>query len=151
MDIYLMRHADACNDTGNPLSPQGRHDSEKMGLFFASRGIVIEKIFHSAKLRAKETAVIIAPYAGCEKKVIETEGIGPLDDAVLWADRLQSIESNLLIVSHMPFLPKLFSALLCGYADENLVQFPTASVVCMRRLSVGMWALQWMVTPEVLI
>ncbi|KAF0181911.1 MAG: hypothetical protein FD164_1399 [Nitrospirae bacterium] len=150
MNLYLMRHADACNDAGNPLSPQGRQDAEKIGLFFASRKIVLDTICHSTKLRAKETAEIIAPHAGCENAVVETEGIGPLDDAVRWAERLQSIERDMMFVSHMPFLPKLFSALVCGYADENSVQFPTAAVVCIRRLSVGVWVLQWMVTPALL-
>ena len=150
MNLYLMRHGDASNEPGNPLSAQGRSDSEQIGRFLAAKDTGIEKVYHSTKLRAKESAVIVGGLIGREKNIVEIEGLGPLDDAVLWADRLQSVESNLLIVSHMPFLPKLFSALVCGYADENLVQFSTASVVCIRRLSVGMWALQWMVTPELL-
>ena len=150
MNLYLMRHGDASLEPGNPLSPRGRSEAETIGCFFAVRELGIEKIHHSTKLRAKESAHIVAGLIGCEKSVVETEGIGPLDDAVLWADRLRSIESNLLIVSHMPFLPNLFSALVCGYADENLVQFAPASVVCIRRLSVGMWALQWMVTPKLI-
>lgn len=148
MRAYLMRHGEATHEPGNPLSPNGRSDVAVIAHFLADRGVRVERIEHSTKLRAQQTAQILAEkltLAG----IVEVAGVAPLDDPLGWAAQMQERNEDILLVSHLPFLPKLFSILVCGYADESIIAVPPATVICLVR-DAGIWSLRWMVTPELL-
>jgi phosphohistidine phosphatase SixA len=53
-----------------------------------------------------------------------------------------------MLVGHVPFMPKLFSLLTCGFLDDGNIAFGNATVACLNRQSDGSWTLQWMVGPE---
>lgn len=149
MKVYLMRHGDATHEPGNPLSPKGRKDAEAVAAFLLVQGVSIATIEHSTKLRAQQTAQILAEKLHPSGGVAETEGVAPLDDPLGWAARVRERSEDTFLVSHLPFLPKLFSLLVCGYLDESIIAVPTASVICIARES-GLWSLQWMITPDLL-
>ena len=69
MRLYLVQHGEAMSKDENPerpLTAKGRKNVTKTAKFLKKKGIRVRKIFHSTKLRAKQTAQIIASLLGCE-------------------------------------------------------------------------------------
>lgn len=69
--IHLLRHADAGDpeawtddDALRPLSPKGRRQSERLGRHLAAISFETDAIISSPKLRARETAEIVAEALG---------------------------------------------------------------------------------------
>lgn len=61
MDLYLAQHGEAKTEAEDPhrgLTEKGIKDAEKVAGFLALSGITVNKIFHSNKKRAFETAKI---------------------------------------------------------------------------------------------
>jgi phosphohistidine phosphatase len=108
-------------------------------------------IFHSSKLRAKQTAEVLSEHLNPAKGVSEVDGLAPLDDPAIWAQRLKDIPEDVILVGHLPHLDKLASLLLCGDKDKNIISYKMAGIVCLERTDTESYALQWMVTPEVVI
>jgi phosphohistidine phosphatase len=147
MKIYLMRHGDASQESGNPLSTKGISAVNAVADFLAQRKVSLYCIEHSTKLRARQTAEMLAQKLHPVGGVVETEGVAPLDDPTQWAGNLRLRHDDILLVSHLPYLPKLFSLLLCGYQDESIVTLPSASILCLER-NADLYSLQWMITPD---
>ena len=71
VELYLVRHADAGDpakwvgpDAARPLSPKGETQSERLGRFIAGIGFRPDAILSSPKLRASQTADIVAGLLG---------------------------------------------------------------------------------------
>ncbi|MCZ2845213.1 MAG: histidine phosphatase family protein [Candidatus Bathyarchaeota archaeon] len=59
MKLYLVQHAEAKQeeeDPARPLSEKGWENLDKISDFLKGKDIKVSKIFHSGKLRAKQTA-----------------------------------------------------------------------------------------------
>ncbi|MBF0557284.1 MAG: phosphohistidine phosphatase SixA [Nitrospirae bacterium] len=154
MFICLVQHAKATSEEADPTRPlceKGRADITKMASYASGLNIGINEIFHSPKLRAKQTAQVLADYLKPAKGLTETGGLKPNDDPAVWAERLKMMADNIMLVGHLPQLGKLASLLLCGDADKNLVAFEMAGIVCLKRDENMAWALRWMITPEMVI
>ncbi len=154
MFIYLVRHAKAKNeevDPARPLCEKGLSEIMKMASYTSGLDISITEIFHSPKLRAKQTAQILADYLKPLKGITETDGLKPNDDPAVWAERFKVTTDDIMLVGHLPHLGRLTSQLLCGDPDKNLVAIETAGVVCIKREDNGVWSLQWIITPEIII
>ena len=57
--VYLVHHADAVSpdvDAQRPLSERGRMHAERLAVESARRGVKPEVVWHSGKLRARQTA-----------------------------------------------------------------------------------------------
>jgi phosphohistidine phosphatase len=148
MHLYLLQHGSPKTkeeDSERPLSEQGVHDVQKISNFLY--GADMEEIFHSGKLRARESAEIISRKL--DVRVEESAGLTPMDPPILWAERLTSMEMDTMLVGHLPHLGKLASLLLVGDPEAGLVEFRQGGVVCLKREE-GKWTLQWMVVPEIL-
>ena len=152
MLIYLVQHADAKKeevDPARPLSEKGLQDINKIASYASQLNIKIYKIFHSSKLRARQTAEILSENLKPTKGISEADGLAPPDDPNIWAERLKDIPDDVILVGHLPHLGKLSSLLLCGNADKNVVSFKMAGIVCLKKDDTGAWSLQWMLTPEI--
>ena len=79
------------------------------------------------------------------------DGLSPLDNPDIWAARLIDIQDDAILVGHLPHLARLASLLLCGNSEKNIVAFRMAGVVCLKRDDAGVWSLQWMLTPEIVL
>ncbi|MEW6570875.1 MAG: phosphohistidine phosphatase SixA [Nitrospirota bacterium] len=152
MFLYLVQHAEAKReeqDPSRPLSEKGRADIKKMASYLLTLNVKVYKIFHSSKLRAKQTAEVLSeslkPVAG----MTEVDGLAPLDDPGIWAERLKDIPEDIMLVGHLPHLGKLASLLLSGDPDRDLVSFRMAGVACLKKDESGSWSLQWLLTPDV--
>ena len=67
MHIYLVQHGAAVPKDENPekpLSDSGRDDIKKMASFLARSHVSAARVIHSGKLRALETALLLAEVLG---------------------------------------------------------------------------------------
>ncbi|HMK60901.1 MAG TPA: phosphohistidine phosphatase SixA [Dissulfurispiraceae bacterium] len=152
MLLYLVRHGEANSELFDPsqtLSEQGLRNVQKVAAHLARVKSPVEIIFHSPKLRAKQTASVFSDYLRPLGGIFETDHLGPMDDPSEWERRLRDRNSNIMLVGHLPYMEKLFSLLLCGFVDDHLVNFGNAAIVCLSREKNGTWVLRWMMDPTV--
>lgn len=153
MYLYLIQHGEAKSeqeDPARPLSDKGLRDARRVASFISSNTrINVVSIFHSGKLRAAQTAGIFAEYIKPHKGVFEKDGLAPMDDPLIWAERLKTIEEDAVLAGHLPHLSRLSSLLLCGNPDAGVIRFKMGGIVCLKREE-GKWSVEWMVVPEML-
>lgn len=145
MKLYLIQHGEAKPEKIDPargLTDKGIADATKVAEF--SKNIKVAEIWHSTKLRAKQTAEIFAKALG--KQAIEQEGLKPNDPV---SPIVKEIDRDLMIVGHLPFMEKISSLLITGSEDNQPVIFQQAGIVCLENTD-SKWGLSWMATPEVL-
>lgn len=151
MLLYLVRHGEALNELADPsqaLSPQGVSNVQKVASHLAKLRLPVDRILHSNKLRAKQTAIVLADFLKPGEGVFETDNLGPLDDPTEWKRRLMDHNDNIMLVGHLPYMEKFFSLLLCGVISEHQIRFNNATIVCLKRENRGIWVLQWMLRPD---
>lgn len=151
MRLYLVQHGEALSKDVDPeraLSDVGRADAERLASFLAPRRLSLSRVLHSGKLRAQQTAAVLANAFASKVTLEETEGIDPLDDPQTLVDTVAGWQEDVLIVGHLPFLAKLVGQLLTG-SDDPLVGFEPGTLVCLER-SEDRWSVIWVVPPELL-
>lgn len=158
MHLFLVQHGRATSKAENPdrpLTAEGRREIDAvMFLMMRYGAITANRVLHSGKLRAAETARAIAGTLDVE--VASTDGLAPMDDPAVWIDRLASEDQDLMLVGHLPHLSRLASALLCDDPEAGVVDFVNAGVVCLRRDSSdreegradGRWSVNWSIPPS---
>ena len=153
MKVYLVRHGDAVSsqfDPKRPLSEQGRAEIKKVASFIEPLKISVEHIRHSGKLRAAQTAEILADAVSAEKGCSEHEALGPNDDVTIIADELEAYNVDIMLVGHLPFLAYLISLLVAGKETSNVAAFDAGSIACLNHSDPGQWHIEWMITPKLL-
>ncbi len=152
MNLYLVQHAEAVSkelDPERPLSAKGLADIGKVAAYTARNcGIKACQVYHSGKLRARQTAEVLTTHLKLPAPV-EADGLAPLDDPTIWAKRLEQRSDSIMLVGHLPHMGKLASTLLCGVSETNPVQFQMAGVVALSREE-DRWSLQWMIVPAII-
>jgi len=149
MKLYLVRHGEAKSeneDPKRPLSDRGREDVDSVSQAAAKKGMAASRILHSDKLRAKQTAEILARNITPTEGICEVKGLGPEDDPSLTKAELEASGRSLILVGHLPHLARLTSILLNGDSCAEAIDFPTASVVCLSR-GKGEWKVKWTMDP----
>jgi len=152
LNLYLVRHGEPQPEDVDPerhLSKKGWAEVGRVGAYVNKKtNIHVKCIYHSGKMRTRETAQALAVYFEPVEGVKETLGLSPLDDPQTWVDRLADMENDIVLVGHLPHLMKLASRLL-GEKPENLgLEFPTGGMVCLKRTGNEEWSVRWIVTPE---
>jgi len=153
MKVYLVRHGEAVSsqsDPKRPLSEQGIADVRKVASFIKPLGISVEHIWHSGKLRAAQTAEILAESISVTKDCSVHNNLGPNDDVAIIADEIEAYNTNTMIVGHLPFLPYLISLLVTGNETANIIAFDAVSISCLNRSDPGQWQIEWTITPKIL-
>jgi phosphohistidine phosphatase len=152
MFVYLVQHAEAKSEQEDPsrsLSEKGIHDIKKVSSYASLCHLKIYKIFHSPKVRAKQTAEVLSEHLKPVRGISEVDGLAPLDEPGIWEQRLKDIPDGIMLVGHLPHLDRLTSLLLCGDKDKHVISFHMAGIVCLKKTDTGSYALQWIVTPEI--
>jgi len=104
---------------------------------------------HSGKLRAKQTAEVLAEHLNPARGVLVSKDLEPLADPVILKRRLDETVEDSVLVGHLPHLQKLTGHLLTSNENKLVVTFRNAGIVCLDRES-GYWTIQWIITPEIL-
>ncbi|HUE14440.1 MAG TPA: phosphohistidine phosphatase SixA [Planctomycetaceae bacterium] len=150
--LYLVRHGEAVSkdeDPARPLTQAGWLAVERIAGWAAGADIRLDEIVHSGKLRAEQTAEILADYLMPAKGSNVRRGLGPDDDVRPFADSLAAADRTLMIVGHLPFLGRLLSQLVVGDADRPVVQFEVAGLVGLQFRD-GQWTITCVVDPDLL-
>ncbi len=148
---YLVQHGEAKRkeeDPQRPLTEKGRRDTEKIAEFLSRTGVKINRIVHSGKLRAKQTAEIIASKLGVSS-IEEDPSLEPLADPEIWARKLGEIKEDIMLVGHLPHLSLLAGLLLAGSKDIQPVKFTYSGVICLEKTE-NAWKIAWMIIPDLL-
>ena len=153
MELYLVRHGTPKAESEDPrrgLTGKGKQTVERMADFLASLHISLHRIDHSEKLRARQTAEIMAVRLQPAKGIRQLSGLAPNDDVEPIGYELERESKNRMLVGHLPFLSLLVSRLLGVSTNKLLVEFGTAGVVRLDRFGGGQWVVRWVMTPELL-
>jgi len=153
MNLYLVQHAEPKRkeeDPTRPLSNRGWENIRKMAKHAKQHlRIEVEQIVHSGKLRAKQTAEVLAEYLNPPKGVTTDENLEPLAGPEIWEKRLIETGGDIMLVGHLPHLSKLASSLLFGDENKEVVAFRIGGVVRLQQDQQHRWTIQWMITPEI--
>ena len=147
MKVYLVQHAHAKSkdeDAQRGLSDTGRETITKLSEYAKKLKISVSEIRHSDKLRAKETAKILANRLGLSDKTKESIGLAPNDDVKPLRDELLERTEDIMIVGHLPFLGKLASLILCGSKEKDIISFKMNSIVCLNKDESNKFSIEWM-------
>lgn len=153
MDVYLMQHGEAAAadlDPRRPLTEQGRGSVAAVAGQAAACGVRIDRIVHSGKLRARQTAEMLADALG-GSAAAEVSGLAPMDPVEAAAAALIDPEASgsIAIVGHLPFLDRMASLLVTGDADDHVVAFRNGGLVRLVPAGhAGRFAVAWILVPE---
>ena len=153
MNLYLVRHGEALreeDDPERPLSDAGWADVRRMADYVATHLIIdVDRVLHSGKARARQTAEVLAGALVPSPGVDMTDGLEPMSDPMAWGERLADTREDLVLVGHLPHLARLSSLLLSGDGTRPLVAFQTGAILRLERDDKGGWSVRWMVDPSV--
>ncbi len=153
MRLYLVQHGAALSedlDPARPLSDTGERDVGNMAAFLAGRGLALAGIAHSGKLRARQTAALLAGTLAPPVPVAERSGLNPKDPPEDLARELATWREDAMLVGHLPFMGRLAALLVTGRPDDDIVAFSPGSVLCLESAGAGRWSVAWMLRPELL-
>ncbi len=152
MKLYFVRHGKASqvasSDEMRPLTHQGADDVRRMGRFLDKLGVQPKRIYTSPRLRALQTANIIADSLGLQAHV---------DDACNFNFNVRHLpelvtglgeDDEVMFVGHNPSMSEIVKATSGAEVDLS-----TGAIACITRIypladarSSGF--LKWLLTPK---
>jgi len=148
--IYFAQHGLALSkeeDADRPLSTNGKEQTHLVANQLLAIDSPISQIFHSGKLRAKQTAEIFASVLNI-RDVSAIDSLAPNDNILLIVQDLH-IE-NALYVGHLPHLNKLVSCLICADENDQIITFKNSAIVCLEKAGESL-CVKWLLTPASLL
>jgi phosphohistidine phosphatase len=144
--LLLVHHAEAVphdDDSRRPLSVRGEAQAARGASEAAARGAKPGVVWHSGKLRARQTAMAFWRACNALAEFSATADLQPTDPASRMRDRLRGEHRDLLIAGHFPHLPRLLSLLINRDAS-----FPQHGVVALETTDEGeTWTELWRFDP----
>jgi len=153
MKVYLVQHGEAESKEVNPQRPlteQGMRDVQRIAGALKQAGVEVKRVIHSGKLRAQQTAEILAIEIAPELLLETSDLINPNDNPGEFDLQSNSYNTDTMIVGHLPFMAKLVSRLVTGDDDQTTVAYQPGSVVCLELTGNDNWRINWMLRPELL-
>lgn len=145
MNLYLAHHGVAVGpdlDARRPLSAAGLAGVERLAAQAAARGAKPAVVWHSGKLRAKQTAEAFWSACNALAEFSATRDLQPDDPAQWMRDRLRGETRDILIAGHFTHLPRLLALLVLG--GEAGAEFPINGVVALSTEDAGeTWKEVW--------
>ena len=135
MRVFLVHHADAVGPDINPqrpLSSAGLAHAERLAADAAARGLEPQIVWHSGKLRARQTAETFWRRLNPRAVFAAQRGLQPTDPPRTIRDLLEAEEQEVLLVGHFPSLPRVL-ALLTQSSEDPAVSFPQHGLVALER------------------
>jgi phosphohistidine phosphatase len=150
MRLYLVQHGDAVPerlDPGRPLSAAGRREVGAVARLLAAAGARVARVVHSGKLRAQQTAELLATALAPGTVPQVMAGLSPNDSIEPTARTIADWTSDVMLVGHLPFMGKLVARLVGGDEGKPVAAFVPGTVVCLERNEANRWTIVWMVRP----
>lgn len=157
MRCYFVRHAPAVDaalwsesDFTRPLSAEGEKRMARAAKTIAALDLEIDVIITSPRLRAKQTAAIVAERMKTEDRVVEDARLagdfGPRELAAVLADHPGAGE--VMLVGHEPDMSRTVGALIGGANFD----FKPGSIACVNVPNPAsmIGELVWFAPPKVL-
>ena len=135
--ILLVHHGEAADpivDAQRALTVAGRAAVERLAREAAGRGVAPVEIWHSGKLRARQTGEAFRLACNPLAAFTMVRGLQPADPSDILADRLAGETRDLLLVGHLPHIARLLRRLL-GVGED--VEFPLHGMVALEPDPVG--------------
>jgi len=110
MRLYLVQHANAVSKDTHPLRPlseHGQNDAQKMAAFLHGADVQVGRVVHSGKLRAEETANVLAQAVWPDHTPEAMDAIEPKDATDTLYGVASASDADLMVVGHMPFMGKV--------------------------------------------
>jgi phosphohistidine phosphatase len=132
MHLFLVHHGDAVGpevDLRRPLSTVGELAVARAAADAAARGARPEVVWHSGKLRARQTAEAFWRACNALAEFSASRDLQPDDRPEWMRDRLRGETRDVLIAGHFPYLPRLLQ--LLTHDDHARNGFPLHGVVAL--------------------
>ena len=153
--VHLLRHAHAGDafewigdDDLRPLTDKGRKQSQRLGAFLEGHGVRPDVIVTSPKVRAAQTAEIVAGALGMTVKTDGRLGEG-FGQRERWALLDETGARELMVVGPDPDFSSLL-AYLVDTAGIRMKKGALATVDLHTKLGDGEGELRWLVPPDLL-
>ena len=156
IELHFLRHAHAGDpaawtgdDAARPLSDKGEKQADRLGAFLAGVGFKPDAIISSPKLRAAQTAEIVARHLGVPYST---------DDRLAHALDLATLETLLgdagdpsrpVVAGHDPDLSDLVAE-LAGSEGIPMRKGALTRIDVERPLRSGSGTLRWLIPPDLL-
>lgn len=154
MRVYLVQHGAALPKAADPersLSDKGRADLEALAAHLAACEVAVDRVVHSGKLRARQTADILAAALAGGRGSERVLGLEPEDPVEPMAAQIDNFAEDTILVGHQPFMGRLASWLVSGWKEPPSLAFSPGGMACLEREGEdGAWAVRWMLRPELL-
>ena len=150
--IYLVHHGEALAadvDAQRPLTEAGRAAVDRLAGEAARREVAPVEIWHSGKLRARQTGEPFRRVCNPLAAFTMVRGLRPADPSDILADRLAGETRDLLLVGHMPLIARLLRRLV-GRVGEDLA-YPPHGIVALEPDPDGdvtRWREVWRLGPD---
>jgi phosphohistidine phosphatase len=151
MRLYLVQHGDAVPerlDLERPLSPAGRREVEAVARLLAGAGVRVAHVVHSGKLRAQQSAELLATALAPGTVPQAMRGLSPNDPVEPTVRRIADWTSDVMLVGHLPFMANLVARLVAGDERKPVTALVPGTVVCLQQDEAGRWLISWMARPE---
>jgi phosphohistidine phosphatase len=146
LQLFLVHHGEAVGpdlDTRRPLSVRGDMEVARLAAKAAALGARPQIVWHSGKLRARQTAEAFWRACNALAEFSSTRDLQPEDQPAWIRDRLRLESRDVLIAGHFPHLPRLLTLLLEG-PEQSVVPFPKHGVVALESADEGnTWKELW--------
>ena len=150
-----MQHGEAvaeAEDPTRPLTEEGRSSVGRVAARAAAAGVSLDTVVHSGKLRAEQTAGMLAAAVGASDRVRSRTGLSPKDPVRPIADWLRGVPgeaTKIAVVGHLPFLDKLASLLVAGDEEAQIVVFHMGGLVrLVPRQNREGYSVDWALVPD---
>ena len=153
MKVYLVQHGEAATKDvapERPLTETGQFDVQRVAATLKQAGVEVDRVIHSGKLRARQTAEILAEALAPRSQPEVSDLINPNDDPAIFAAQVNDWHGDTLVVGHLPFMARLVAYLVAGDAERSLVIYQPGSVVCLETFDARSWQINWLLRPELL-
>jgi phosphohistidine phosphatase len=154
MDIYLMQHGVAAaeaDDPTRPLTDSGRATVVRVAARARAAGVRIDRCVHSGKLRAEQTAQVLAEAVGTQA-LEQRDGLAPNDPIAPVADWLRAGtgDESIAVVGHLPFLDRLASSLVAGDEGGEVISFANGGLTkLVPKAGADGYSIAWVLAPDI--
>lgn len=156
IELHLLRHAHAGDplawngpDERRPLSDKGEKQADRLGRFLAGVGFISDAVITSPKVRAAQTAEIVARHLRLPV-VVDARLAGGFDFGMVEAILRDAGDPvRPVFVGHDPDFTDLVE-ILTGSATVTMKKGAMIRIDVERPLAAGAGSLAWLVTPDLL-